>query len=241
MEEMRLQKYLAMCNAASRRGAEKLITDGRVCVNGKVVTELGTKVSDGDEITLDGACVRTEHKKIYVMLNKPAGCLSTVTDHRGRPTVMNYVGDIKERIYPVGRLDMDTEGLLLMTNDGDFTYRVTHPSHGTEKCYEAKVLGIVDHKDANALENGVMVDGRRTAPAKVEIKAHRSNSTTLLITIHEGRNRQVRKMCAAVGHPVSELKRLSIGSVKLGNLPVGHWRHLSEKEVKSIIGNGEVK
>lgn len=235
MEEMRLQKYLAMCSAASRRGAEKIIEEGRVCVNGNVVTELGTKVSDGDFVTLDGKEVCLEHKKIYIMLNKPVGCLSTVTDQRGRETVMNYVKDIKERIYPVGRLDMDTEGLLLMTNDGDFTYRVTHPAHGTKKCYEANVKGIVAHKEAEMLERGVMVDGRRTAPAKVEIIAHKSNSSVLHITIHEGRNRQVRKMCMAVGHPVVQLKRLSIGSLKLGTLPLGHWRRLTDAEVKNIF------
>lgn len=238
LEEMRLQKYLAMCSAASRRGSEKLIADGRVSVNGEVVTKPGTKVSRDDEVLLDGRRVFPDIKKIYVMLNKPAGYLSAVTDIRGRKTVMELVGEIKERIYPVGRLDLDTEGLLLMTNDGDFTYSVTHPSHGTKKNYEALVAGIMEHGAADRLRKGVVIDGRKTAPAEVEILSHKANSTLVSITIHEGRNRQVRKMCQAVGHPVTSLKRKSIGSLSLGTLPLGRWRYLSEDEVKRVLNNG---
>ena len=242
MEEMRLQKYIAMCGAASRRGAEKLITDGRVTVNGELVTELGSCVTGEETVMLDGNVITPVNKKIYIMLNKPVGYVTTVKDQRpDRKTVMDLCRDIGDRIYPVGRLDYNTEGLLLLTNDGDFTYCVTHPAHETEKLYEAYVEGIVEHKTAERLERGVVIDGRKTAPAKAEIIAHKNNSTILELTIHEGRNRQVRKMCSAVGHPVISLKRKAVGSLTLGNLPLGKWRHLRPDEVKKVLKEGTAK
>ncbi len=235
MEEMRLQKYLALCSVASRRAAEGLITEGRVSVNGSVVTELGTKVSDGDVVCLDGNEISPGDKKIYIMLNKPKGCVTTVSDERGRKTVMDYVTDISGRIYPVGRLDYNTEGLLILSNDGEFTYALTHPKHEKEKVYEALVSGIMLHGAAQKLERGVYIDGKKTSPAKVDVLEHRRNSSVVRITIHEGRNRQVRKMCEAVGHNVLSLKRTSVGGIELGNLPLGKWRHLNDNEVKRLM------
>ena len=172
------------------------------------------------------------------MLNKPEGYITTVKDQGSdRRTVMDLCTDVGDRVYPVGRLDYNTEGLLLLTNDGDFTYRVTHPAHETKKLYEAYVSGIVNHKTAEKLEKGVVIDGKKTAPATVEIVAHKANSTVLNITIHEGRNRQVRKMCSVVGHPVITLKRKAVGTLKLGNLPLGKWRHLTLQEVKAVLEN----
>lgn len=227
-----------MCGLSSRRGAEKLITEGRVTVDGICVTELGTCVTGKETVMVDGKKITPVNKKIYIMLNKPVGYVTTVKDQRPeRKTVMDLCRDVGDRIYPVGRLDYNTEGLLLLTNDGDFTYCVTHPAHETKKLYEAHVKGIVDHKTAEKLERGVVIDGKKTAPAKVEIVAHKSNSTVLYITIHEGRNRQVRKMCSVVGHPVVSLKRKSVGSLKLGNLPLGKWRHLTSEEVRSVLEN----
>lgn len=238
MEEMRLQKFIAMCGVASRRGAEKLITDGRVTVDGKRITELGTCVTGEEKITLDGKELKLVEKKIYIMLNKPTGYVTTVKDQRPeRKTVMDLVKDVGARVYPVGRLDYNTEGLLLLTNDGDFTYKVTHPAHETQKLYEAYVSGIVEHKTAEKLQKGVIIDGKKTAPCKAEVVAHKSNSTILHLTIHEGRNRQVRKMCSVVGHPVITLKRKSIGSLKLGNLPSGKWRRLTDSEVRAVLEN----
>ena len=236
MEEMRLQKYLALCSVASRRASEALILDGRVKVNGKTVTELGTKVIYGDIVEVDGKEIRPDKKKIYIALNKPAGCVTTASDERGRKTVMEYVQDINERIYPVGRLDYNTEGLLIMSNDGDFTYALTHPKHEKEKVYEALVSGIVLHGAVDKLEKGVYIDGKKTAPAKAEVLEHRKNTSLIRIAIHEGRNRQVRKMCESVGHKVLALKRTSIDGIELGNLPLGKWRHLNENEIKRLKG-----
>ena len=235
MEEMRLQKYLAMCNVASRRAAEQYITDGRVCVNGKKITELGTKVAMDDDVTVDGTLVVPEKKKYYIMLNKPEGYVTTVSDDEGRNTVTQLVGDIDARLYPVGRLDYNTEGLLLMSNDGDFTYKITHPKHKLEKVYQAVVKGIPNRFDMQKLERGVYIDGRKTAPCKAQILGCEQNYTTVELTIHEGRNRQVRKMLDAIGYTVVYLKRVQIGTVILGNLPLGRWRHLNPNEVKALM------
>ncbi|MBO7289761.1 MAG: rRNA pseudouridine synthase [Clostridia bacterium] len=235
MEEMRLQKYLALCGVASRRAAEEIILQGRVSVNGEKCTLLGTKVADGDVVSLDGEEVKIEEKKYYIMLNKPVGYMTTVSDDEGRPTVMDLITDISKRIYPVGRLDYNTEGLLLMTSDGDFTYKITHPKHKLDKTYEVLVSGNAEKNAIRKLEQGVFIDGRKTAPAKVDIENFGKNSALLTITIHEGRNRQVRKMCASVGFKVMGLKRISEGGLKLGNLPLGKWRHLTEAEVKRIL------
>jgi len=239
MEEMRLQKYLAMCGVASRRAAEEIILQGRVKINGEKCTVLGTKVTDADSIILDGEEIKPEEKKYYIMLNKPTGYMTTVKDEQGRPTVMDLISDISKRVYPVGRLDCNTEGLLLMSNDGDFTYKVTHPKHKLDKTYEVFVSGNAEKNAIRKLEQGVFIDGKKTAPAVVDIVDFGKNSALLTITIHEGRNRQVRKMCASVGFKVMGLKRVSEGGLSLGNLPLGKWRHLTEAEVKRIVSNAQ--
>lgn len=234
MEEMRLQKFLALCSVSSRRGAEEIIKQGRVKVNGETVSEMGVKISSADTVTVDGEIIKKEDKKIYIMLNKPTGFLTTVSDDRGRATVMDLVEDIPERIYPVGRLDYNTEGLIILTNDGELAYSLTHPKYEKEKVYEVLVKGIVYHGVTEKLEKGVYIDGRKTAPAKVEVLEHRRNSSVLHMCIHEGRNRQIRKMCDAVGHSVIALKRVSVDGIELGNLDTGKWRHLTKTEVERL-------
>ncbi len=234
--QIRLQKYLAQCNIASRRTCEKLILDGKVKVNGKVVTELGTKVTSTDVVEFDGQAVTEEKKKYYIMLNKPEGFVTTASDEKGRPTVIDLVDDIDARLYPVGRLDINTEGLLLLSNDGDFTLRVTHPKNNLNKVYRAVVSGIPNHFEIQKLERGVYVDGQKTAPAKAELISADKTNALMQLTIHEGRNRQVRKMFEAIGYKVIYLKRVAIGNVVLGNLPLGKWRHLNPNEVKYLIG-----
>jgi len=235
MEEIRLQKYIAEAGIASRRNAEQMISDGRVKVNGKTVTELGTKVTDADEVSVDGEVIHKSNKKLYIMLNKPVGYVTTVSDDRDRPTVMELLSDINERVYPVGRLDFNTEGLLLLSNDGDFTYKVTHPKHNLDKTYHVWVTGKAKPNAIRLLENGVVIDGKKTAPAKVDIMETSKSSAVLSITIHEGRNRQVRKMCKEVGFRVIALRRVSEGCLILGNLPLGKWRHLNPNEVSAIV------
>lgn len=235
-EEMRLQKYLAQCGVASRRACEKLITDGRVSVNGTVVDVLGSKVVPGDKVTVDGVPVAEESKKVYIMLNKPEGYVTTVSDEQGRSTVMELIEDVHQRVYPVGRLDCNTEGLLLMSNDGDFTMKVTHPSHKINKIYQAVVAGVPNHFDIQKLERGVYIDGKKTAGAKAHIISAEGNRALVELTIHEGRNRQVRKMFDAIGYPVLHLRRVAVGNIILGNLPLGKWRHLNPNEVRYLMG-----
>ena len=233
-EEMRLQKYLARCGVASRRACEKLIEQGKVAVNGTVVTTLGSKVVPGDTVTVDGAPVKEESKKVYIMLNKPEGYVTTVSDEQGRSTVMELIEDVHQRVYPVGRLDFNTEGLLLMSNDGDFTMKVTHPSHKMDKVYQAVVSGVPSHFDIEKLGRGVYIDGVKTAKAKASLISAEGGRALVELTIHEGRNRQVRKMFDAIGYPVLKLKRVAIGNIVLGNLPLGKWRHLNPNEVKYL-------
>lgn len=239
MEEIRLQKYLAMCNVASRRGAEEMILQARVSINGTKCTTLGTKVTENDTVCVDGIEIKPETQKYYIMLNKPTGYMTTVSDEKGRPTVMDLISDISKRVYPVGRLDCNTEGLLILSNDGDFTYKVTHPKHKLTKTYEVFVSGNAEKNALRKLEQGVWIDGKKTAPAVVDIVDYGKNSAVLSITIHEGRNRQVRKMCASVGFKVMGLKRVSEGGLTLGNLPLGRWRHLTDAEVKRILKNAQ--
>lgn len=236
-EPMRLQKYLAACGIASRRAAEELIADGRVTVNGEVIKTAGVKITPGkDRVSLDGKPVETAEKPVYIMLNKPRGYVTTVRDEQGRKTVMELLPEELGRIYPVGRLDLDTEGLLLLTNDGAFTHRLTHPSHEISKTYLAKVRGVPSPEALKALRTGVMLEGRKTHPAQVLVKHKEADSAVLIITIHEGRNRQVRNMCASVGHKVVFLRRIAEGSLRLGDLPVGAWRHLTPDEVTHLGG-----
>ncbi len=231
---MRLQKYIAMCGVASRRAAERLIESGRVQVNGSLVDYMGCEVGEGDEVSVDGKIVTPEKKLYYIALNKPKNYVTTVSDDLDRPTVMELVGDVDARIYPVGRLDFDTSGLLIMTNDGAFANQVTHPSHSVDKVYIARVNRPLDKSEEAALRKGVEIDGRLTAPAKVE-QLH-GRTPEVKITIHEGRNRQVRKMLEAIGVEVLGLKRIAVGGVTLGNLPEGKWRHLNDAEINKLKG-----
>lgn len=231
---MRLQKYLASCGVASRRTAEKLIADGRVSVDGQIITEMGVQVEIGQDIRVDGKLVTPEPEKRYIMYHKPAGEVTTASDPEGRATVLDKFRDFPVRLYPIGRLDYDSEGLLLLTNDGDLTERMLHPSHEVEKVYLARVSNEFTPTEARRLENGVMVDGRKTARAKVKILGFKNLYTDILVTIHEGRNRQVRKMVAEVGHEVVMLRRIRFGPLKLGELPRGMWRELTSEELSEL-------
>lgn len=231
----RLQKFMARCGVASRREAENIILSGRVKVNKNIVTELGTKVDiDNDKVFLDGERIMPEEKLYYIMLNKPKGYVTTAKDEFDRKTVLELVSDIDARLYPVGRLDYDSEGLLLLTNDGDFAYKMTHPTQHIPKKYHAIVEGVADMGHVLKLRQGVEIDGYITKPAKVEIAETRERTTRLNITISEGKNRQIRRMCEAVGLPVIKLTRVSIGGVSLGTLPKGKWRELTESELNLL-------
>lgn len=234
---MRLQKYIAMCGVASRRAAEKLIESGRVLVNGSLVDYMGCEVDENkDEVSVDGKVITPEKKLYYIALNKPKNCVTTVSDDLDRPTVMELVQDIGARIYPVGRLDFDTSGLLIMTNDGAFANAVTHPARRVDKAYIARISRPLEKGEEALLRSGVEIDGRKTAPAKVEQLLSSKKIYEVKITIHEGRNRQIRKMLEAVGVDVLALKRIAVGGVTLGNLPEGKWRHLKQVEVDKLRG-----
>lgn len=234
---MRLQKFIAECGIASRRGAEKIIESGRVYVNGDLVDYMGCEVDpDRDVVELDGKVITAESKKYYIALNKPKNYVTTVSDDLGRPTVMDLVEDIDARIYPVGRLDFDTSGLLIMTNDGDFANKLTHPRNVVNKSYIARVDRILTEDEIERLCRGIELDGTMTAPAKAEMIKRPQKGFEVKITIHEGRNRQVRRMLEAVNVNVLALKRISVGSVTLGNLPEGKWRKLSDAEIHKLMG-----
>lgn len=236
MEQMeRLQKVLAQAGVASRRKCEEYILDGRVTVNGAVVTELGTKVDPAkDQIKVDGNPIASE-KKVYVLLNKPRGVVTTAHDPQGRKTVVKLLeNEYAERIYPVGRLDLDTAGLLIMTNDGTLANGLMHPSKEIDKVYRAWVRGKVSAETVKRLSEGVELEDGMTAPAKVKILETAREETQLEITIHEGRNRQVRRMCEEVGHPVKTLMRTELAFLKLGRLRYGEHRQLSELEVRRL-------
>ena len=235
----RLQKILSAAGVASRRHSEQLILDGRVTVNGETVTELGTKAdADHDDIRVDGRRIRTEQRQRYILLNKPRGYVTTRSDPQRRPTVIDLLKGVREYVYPVGRLDYDSEGLLLLTNDGDLAARLTHPRHEVERVYEARVRGIPDAHALDRLERGIVIDGRRTAPARVKLAQRPSTPSgpqaVLLLTIHEGRPRQVRKMLEAVGHPVVRRRRVRIGPISDETLRTGHFRDLTNAEVAAL-------
>jgi pseudouridine synthase len=254
--EQRLQKILSQAGVASRRASEKLIADGRVTVNGKTVLEMGTKADwDADDIRVDGRRLRAPERKRYILLYKPAGVVSTRSDPQRRRTVIDLLVGVREYIYPVGRLDYETEGLLLLTNDGDLAARLTHPRHGVERSYEARVAGMPDDEALRRLREGIPLDGRRTLPAEAAVlNARREESGrpkglqprrqasvqpreregVVQITIREGRNRQVRRMLEAVGHPVRELARTRIGPLTDRMLKPGAWRDLTAGEVTKL-------
>ncbi|MCL2820454.1 MAG: rRNA pseudouridine synthase [Oscillospiraceae bacterium] len=229
----RLQKIISACGITSRREAEKIIAEGRVKINGVTAT-LGQSAQLGtDTITVDGTVLTDTGKSIYIMLNKPCGYITTVKDQRGRKTVMELVSDAEQRVFPVGRLDLDSEGLLLFTNDGDFANRVMHPSYSINKTYEADVIGDAA-KAAKLMKKPLKIDGHTVQAHSVRQINETKTGGTLEIIIAEGRNRQVRKMCNICGVKVSVLRRISIGTINLGGLKPGHWRHLTDDEVNSI-------
>ena len=232
---MRLEKFLSESGIASRRDAKKYISAGRVSVNGEKVLIPGTHIDPREaEITFDGEPIRGKPKPIYLMLNKPAGYLTTVRDERGRPTVMALVSDITERIYPIGRLDVDTEGLLLMTNDGDFAHRILHPSHEIEKIYIVWVEGQLNRHEIQRLREGVEIETGTITSAQVNQIGKREGQTQFKVVIHEGKKRQIRRMFHAVGHDVVHLKRVGIGSLSLGRLSIGTYRPLTPTEIASL-------
>ena len=233
-EEIRLQKFLSECGAASRRKAEELIVSGAVRVNGQVVT-LGTRIDpDRDKVTLHGKRVVRQRQNVYVMLHKPRGFVTTMSDEMDRKCVAELVQDVGTRVYPVGRLDRESEGLLLMTNDGAFAQMLMHPSHHIGKTYRVTVRPTVTDGQITQLTTGMMIDGRRTAPAEVRIVTREPERVVMEVILYEGRNRQIRKMCEALGLEVARLKRTAIGNVKLGMLHPGDWRQLTDREVASL-------
>ena len=229
---MRLQKYIAKSGYTSRRKAEILITDGKVKVNGEITTELGTQVDElKDEVTIDDELLAIEANHVYILLNKPTGIVSTVSDQFDRPTVLSCIEGIEERIYPVGRLDYNTSGLLILTNDGEFTNKVTHPRYHVPKTYEVEIEGRLHLSELDRLRKGVFIDDYETQPAIVTVLGETLRGSTIQITIHEGKNRQIRKMFDEVNHPVIQLKRIRIGQIEDAELEVGKWRLLTEEEV----------
>lgn len=241
----RLQKVLAQAGVASRRHAERLISDGRVTVNGNKVSTLGTKVSIQDQIQVDGHSIYRSEELQYFLLNKPVSVITSVSDPQGRPTVVDLMKDVPVRVYPVGRLDYDTSGLLVLTNDGELAHRLMHPRYGVEKTYRVWVQGPVGINALETLRQGVLLEDGNTAPAKVErmggiskgvnLKSKGNNLEILEVTIHEGRNRQIRRMFAAIGYPAVKLERISFGSLTLGNsLGIGAYRALTKEEVKAL-------
>lgn len=232
---MRLQKYMAKCGIASRRKSEEIILEGRVKVNDIVVKELGMTINlKKDIVKVDNEIIKLEENKIYIMLNKPKGYVTTVKDKHSEKIVLDLINGVKERIYPVGRLDVDTTGLLLLTNDGDLAYKLTHPSYEIPKKYIALVKGIPNNKKLYKFRKGLKIDGRMTAEAYIKILKRNRDTSLLEISIHEGRNRQVRKMCKYIGHPVIQLERVAIGKLELGNLGIGEWRYLTSKEIEYL-------
>lgn len=231
---MRLQKYLALSGVASRRTSERMIAEGHVTVNGQTVTEMGVQVSEEDRVCVDGNPVQPQEEKHYLAYFKPIGEVTTVSDPEGRPTVMDKFRDYPVRLYPVGRLDFDSEGLLLLTNDGDMMQHLLHPSHEVEKVYLAKISNQISEDSLRRLRAGVQLDGRMTSPAQVRLVRYEAFDSVVLVTIHEGRNRQVRRMFDAIGHQVVSLKRVGFGPISLGDLPRGQWRRLTDVEIRKL-------
>ena len=233
---MRLQKYIADAGIASRRKAEELIKEGRVSVNGAVIDIMGYTLKDGDVVTVDGKKILKAEAKVYYMLNKPKGYVTTVHDQFDRPCVLDLIkSETTKRVYPAGRLDYNTEGLLILTNDGEFVNKITHPSYNIEKKYIAVINGKLTDVEAEKLRKGVVIDKKKTYPAKVFVSEIFKDKSVVEITISEGRNRQVRKMFEAVGHNVIELKRVSLGNLSLGNLKTGKIRKLNPNEVQALM------
>ncbi|NOZ55872.1 MAG: rRNA pseudouridine synthase [Calditrichaeota bacterium] len=230
-ETVRINRYLAQCGVASRRHAEDLIRQGRVRINGEVVAGLGARVRPGvDVVEVDGRVVVPEDERVVVLLNKPRGVVTTAQDDRGRPTVVELV-DLPQRLFPVGRLDIDTEGALLLTNDGDLAFRLAHPRFGVEKVYHAVLDRPISAEDLEHLQRGVMIDSGMTSPCRARTLG---DPRRVEVVLHEGKKRQVRKMFRALGYQVVELRRVAIGPIELGSLPPGKWRLLSAEEIRAL-------
>lgn len=235
-EKMRINKYLASCNVASRRKCEEIISKGKVEVNGQVIKELGTIIdTKKDKVKVYGKLVNIDGKKVYYMLNKPSGVISASKSKYGETTVVDLIDKKEHRLFPVGRLDKDTTGLIILTNDGDFAYKLTHPKFEKAKTYEAKIKGRIDSKGIQRLEKGVSIDGRKTAKAKVKLIKMIGSNSLLEITLIEGRKRQVRKMCERVGHEVLQLKRISENGLQLKDLEEGQYRKLTKNEIAKLL------
>jgi len=246
MTQERLQKIIARAGIASRRGAEQLIEAGQVSVNGRVVTELGTKADiDVDHVKVRGKLITREETRRYILLYKPRQVMTTVDDPDGRPTVLDYVKGVRERVFPVGRLDYNSEGLILLTNDGDLAFRVAHPKHGSVKTYHVKVRGVPTERMTEKLARGITLDGRRTMPCEIERlrttgRGDEGNSW-FEVKLREGRTQQIRKMYKTIGHPVMKLRRVAIGPLSDTSLEAGQWRELTEQEVKKLIAYDDAK
>jgi 23S rRNA pseudouridine2605 synthase len=232
---MRINRFLARAGLASRRAAERLVEDGRVSINGETVTRLATTVDPATDIVeVDGRRIILPESFTTIILNKPIGIVVTMSDPQGRPTVADLVADVPARVVPVGRLDADSEGLLILTDDGTLAHHIAHPSFELDKVYEVAARGVLEERDRKRLEEGIELDGRATSPASVVIRTTQRNRTEAVVTIHEGRKRQVRRMFEAVGHPVRELRRVRIGPLELGSLMPGAWRPLSDEELRAL-------
>ena len=235
-QTIRLQKYLAECGVASRRKAEQLISQGSISVDGTTITEMGYKIDPKQQkVRHKGKLVKQKKKHTYILLNKPKGYVTTMSDPQGRPIVTSLLKDLDIRLFPVGRLDIDTEGALLLTDDGDLAHKILHPSHESTKTYEVLIKGIVSRGNVRKLEQGVEIDGRKTWPAKVSKIEKQGSACRLVISIHEGRNRQVRKMFGAIGYPVINLKRIAYGQLRLGSLKSGAYRFLTPDDMKKVL------
>lgn len=231
----RLQKIISMAGVASRRHAEEMILEGRITVNGKVIRKLGTKADpERDHIKVDGKLINPRQPKTYILLNKPKGYITSLKDTEGRPTVMDLLKGIKTRVYPVGRLDFDTEGLLLLTNDGDLAHAVMHPKKEIKKTYYVKVKGILEEKDIEILRRGIKLEGILTSPANVKRIKKTNENSWIEMTIHEGKKRQIRRMLEKIGHPVLKLKRVRIGFLDLKGIEPGRYRYLTNEEVSRL-------
>ena len=237
-EEIRLQKYIAECGITSRRKAEECILNGKIKVNGTIIKELGTKIDPNkDEVYFNNKRISREKKKIYILLNKPIGYVTTVKDQFNRDSVLDLIKGINERIVPVGRLDMYTSGALILTNDGNFTYKLTHPSNEINKTYVVTIKGIIQNEEIEQLQKGVKIDNYITRPAKIKVLKtdEDKNISRIEITIHEGKNRQIRKMCETVGYKVLALHRTKIGDIGVKDLKLGEWRYLRDNEINNLI------
>lgn len=231
---MRLNKYIASAGICSRRKADELIANGNVKINGLTVKEMGCSVGDGDVVEVNGSVINIRRDNVYVVVNKPLGYITSMDDDKDRPTVAELVADIPERLFPVGRLDYNTTGLLIMTNDGQLTYTLTHPKHEVYKTYVARVAGVISDARIAKLRRGVDIGGFVTSPAKVRVIKQMPRYAVVEIKIREGKNRQVRKMFAAVGNKVQELQRTAIGEIRLGRLMQGHYRKLTRREIEYL-------